>query len=123
MNELDKRYGQLWPNASRNSDPKTSKKAERAHTLGKRAIRARQVLNLVIKYPNSTSGELSRRMYGEYPELPIRTAVETAHKRLPDLEHFGLVERGADRKCSDSGLECVTWHATAAGIVEVNSDE
>ena len=130
MNKLDNKYKQLWPNASRNTDPETSHKAERTHTLGKRAERARQVLRLVDRFPNRTSGELSAEWYElsqnkydfEYTE-GIRICAETPHKRLPDLEQMGLVERGATRKCSDSGMECVTWHATAAGIVEANKDE
>ena len=106
-----------WPIA-RATDPQTSHAAAERHTLSKRAERQRQVLDLVCRFPNRTSGELSRLMAKLYSHLPIRTAVESPHKRLSDLEDKGLVEKGASRKCTDSGYEAVTWHATAAGVVE-----
>ena len=97
------------PPIARNTDPQTSHKAAERHTLGKRAIRQQQVFDLVSSYPGKTSGELSRLMVQSYPELPIRSAVESPHKRLSDLEEKGLVVRGRERKCSDSGFQAITW--------------
>lgn len=111
-----------WPTASRNTDPQTSHKAERKHTeLGKRAVRARQVLELVCMYPGHTSGELSVKMW-ERGSLPFKVCAETPHKRLPELWSLGLVTHGDDRKCRDSGNLCQAWYPTAKGERE-NSNE
>ena len=104
--------------ASRNTDPYTSHKAEREHTLGPRAVRCRQVLQLICDSPGSTAGELARYMHSKFPELPIAAAVESPHKRVTDLENFGLVRRGAPRQCLDSGRERITWYPTQKGVDE-----
>jgi hypothetical protein len=104
---------------ARNTDPGTSHAAEEVHTLGKRAERARQVLDLIGRYPGHTTGELSRLMYSEYPELPFRTSAETPHKRAADLLQKGMVRQGPKRKCRDSGYEALTWYITDAGIREL----
>ena len=106
------------PPISRRSDPETSHLAEIQHTLTKRAERQRQVLNMVEKYPHNTSGEYSRIMLKLYPDLPVRTAVESPHKRLRDLETKGLVTKSGRRMCRDSHYLCniyaITWHGRAS---------
>ena len=108
-----------WLPASRKNDPVTSHKSEAAISLGPRAVRSRQVLELVAKYPNCTTGELARFMHHDHPELPIASAVESPHKRVSDLEAIGLVDRGGIRKCSDTGRERLTWSITRKGEREL----
>ena len=108
-----------YPPIARNSDPKTSHKAELQHTLGPRAKRARQVLKLVSDLPLYTSGELSRAMHIQYPDLPFRTCAETPHKRLPELFDKGLVCGRGERKCTDSGYMAIQWEITPAGAREL----
>jgi hypothetical protein len=103
---------------ARTTDPQTSHQAAAQHTLGKRAIRQRQVLNLICRVPGQTSGELARAMHSAHPELPIAVAVESPHKRLADLEQKGLVEKGRTRPCRDSGYDRITWYPTLTGIME-----
>lgn len=103
------------PPISRRSDPDTSKYAELRHSMSKRAIRQAQTLKLVGKYPGRTSGEYSRLMLAEYPELPVRCAVETPHKRLSDLEQKGLVKKFGQRICEDSGYQCLCYIVTPTG--------
>jgi len=106
---------------SRNTDPATSHIAEEKHTrLGKRAIRARQVLKLIHDHPGATAGELSRYMLEEYPLLSISVCAETPHKRAPELWDKGLVYNGRDRKCLDSGYLRATWRITRAGRAELD---
>ena len=105
---------------ARSRDPLTSQNAGDEHTvLGKRANRARQVLELVAKHPGSTTGELSRYFFEAYPDLPFRVAAETPHKRCSDLENLDLVRKGQTRKCSDSGTEALTWYLTDRGRREL----
>ena len=103
---------------SRNTDPATSHDAE-AKQLGKRAVRARQVLGLINKYPARTTGELARHMLRDYPELSITVCAETPHKRAADLEAKGLVAKGMPWKCTDTGYERLTWYITDAGRREL----
>jgi len=105
-----------------NTDPITTHLAEEKFTiLGKRAHRCRQVLQLIVDMPGSTTGELARQMVTKHPELPIACAVESPHKRVTDLEVKGLVARGETRECRDSGNIRLTWHATEAGFTEVKT--
>ena len=105
--------------ASRATDPDTSKRAETVHgILGKRAERQRQVLQLIVDSPGATTGELARYMHSKFPDLPIAVAVESPHKRVSDLEDKGLVRRGPERRCRDSGYDRLTWWATPIGIDE-----
>ena len=108
----------MYQPASRNTDPNTSHKAEREFTLGDRAVRCRQVLQLIVDSPGATCGELARYMHSKYPELPIASAVESPHKRVADLEGYGLVRRGDTRRCLDSGRERITWYPTDKGLDE-----
>lgn len=103
------------PPISRRTDPQTSRNAEVRFTLTNRALRQRQVLSMVNRYPDCTSGEYSRAMIKLYPELPIRTAVESPHKRLADLETKGLVVKSGKRMCRDSRYECHTYACTQLG--------
>ncbi len=104
------------PPISRRSDPDTSKAAEVKHTLGKRAERQWQVLRMVGRFPHKTSGEYSRLMLKLYPTRPVRSAVESPHKRLSDLIQKGLVVEASKRVCTDSGYECATYTLTTAGF-------
>ena len=114
MSNLD-----LFSPASRRTDPLTSHSAEEKHTiLGKRAERMRQVLQLIVDSPGSTTGELSRYMHTKHPDLPMRTVAESPHKRVTDLMDRGLVSRGTKLRCLDSGYECYTWYPTQSGIDE-----
>lgn len=111
---------------ARNSDPMTSHQAAEAH-VPKLSERRRQTLSCVADFEGMTSGELARAFYHKYgkkrerPEgLPIRTCVETPHKRLPELEALGLVFRsGGDRHCKDSGQPALEWYTTIAGREEL----
>lgn len=108
---------------ARTSDPDTSHRAGERHTkLGKRAERARQVLDLLHHNPDRTAGELSVLFWRENKRLGIRVAAATPHKRLPDLEKKGLVTRVAERKCEDSGEECTVWRVTESGVEELTND-
>lgn len=104
---------------SRNTDPDTSKRADTKYSLGRRAVRQWQVLNLVFNYPNHTCGEYARLFVLRHPEMPICAAAETPHKRMSDLHKKGLVERRPPRKCRDSGELAHVWRITDAGIREL----
>ena len=97
---------------ARAQDPNTSHAAALTHTGTKLSERRKQVYDLVGAHPGKTSGELGRLMFAAHPDLPMRVSAETPHKRLPELEKLGLIERGERRKCSDSGYECETWNLT-----------
>ena len=103
----------LFP-MSRTSDPETSKRAADQHVMRLSERRA-QVLHVLTYYPGSTSGELGRAFLSAYPELGIRCAAETPHKRLPELEKMGLVRRHGTKQCSDSGNEAAAWYMTGKG--------
>ena len=105
----------LDPPIVRRSDPETSHKAAVRHTLGKRAVRQRQILDLVRRFPQRTSGEYARKFFAENPTMPIAVAADTPNKRLSDLLRKGLIERVDQRKCSDSGYECWTYRLTGLG--------
>lgn len=88
---------------SHRGDPVSSYKA------GNRALRSRKirgqtqaVLEALKRHPNTTSAELAR-----LADLD-RYAVA---RRLPNLAHRGLAERGPERMCSVCRCPCVTWRA------------
>lgn len=90
------------------NDDFTSKLAmERMIAEGRLSERRAQVMYLVTKYPGRTSAEYSRLMHKAFPELPIRSAVESPHKRLPELRELGFVRKAGIRKCLESGEESV----------------
>lgn len=98
----------LFPMA-RTTDPATSHIAAARHAMSELSERRRQVFDLVERYPNRTSGELGRLMYQDHPKLGIRTASASPHKRLPELEKLGFIERGDRRQCEDSGYQAHIW--------------
>ena len=102
--------------AYRKSDPSTSRVAmEKMIREGKLGERLAQVHRVVALNPGKTSGELSRLMHMLYPSLAISVAVESPHKRLPELERQGLVRRGEMRECQDTGNTRLTWYPTDLG--------
>lgn len=107
------------PPAARSTDPGTSHQAEERHNLTARAERQRQVLRLVQRFPDKTNGEYARLMIQEYPELPVKVAVETPHKRLSDLHTKKMIMVSGERKCSDSGYNCRTWRITEHGSAQL----
>ncbi len=90
-------------------DPVTSYKA------GDRAIKSerlkgqmRLVAMGVTRWPGRTSAELA---------VVIGLNRYDTARRLPTLQHRGLVKKGASRLCKTCGSECVTWWPTAeAGL-------
>lgn len=102
----------VFPMAKK-SDPDTSHLAASQH-LAALSKRRAQVLNLVTAFPGRTSGELSAIAYSDksWGMYGIRTAAETPHKRLPELEKLGLVLRGRTRMCKDSNYAAATWWPT-----------
>lgn len=120
-----KKSAEQWTDflpASRATDPATSHKAEAEINLGPRQKQCYQVLELVSWKTNATAGELSVHMWRNrdmFDDASFRTCADAPRKRLNDLEAMGLVERGATRKCTDSGKECVTWHITDKGRREL----
>ncbi len=108
---------------ARRTDPVTSHLAAAIHTIDKLSERRQQVYYLVLANPRSTSGELSRLMHKQYPDLSIRTAVETPHKRLPELEKLGLIERSETRKCKDSNYQAITWVAKPIPVMSSKPEQ
>ena len=100
---------------ARNTDPDESFIAALKASKNLSTRRA-QVLHLVLTNPFRTSGELSRIMIDKYPDLPVRVAAETPHKRLPELEVLGHVERAPSRKCTDSGYIASTWCVSSLAL-------
>lgn len=96
----------------------TSKAAAVAHAP-KLSLRRFQVLDLVHSHGGRTSNELGRDMAAAHPTLPIVVAVNTPHKRLPELEKLGLIRKGIIRQCSDTGQKCYTWWITQEGRNEL----
>ena len=87
--------------ASRRSDPETSHLAEQhIKDTGKLEKWKRQVKMSVDAFPGLTARELADRA-----EIPY----ETVHKRLPELEKDGEVQRAGQKRCSITGRICNTW--------------
>jgi hypothetical protein len=86
---------------ARASDPETSHLAADAVTRsGKRGAQQAVCLEAVRKNPGSTSAELSK-VIGVDRFMPAR--------RLPEIEHAGLIRRGAIAECMVTGSMCLTW--------------
>jgi hypothetical protein len=86
---------------ARNSDPVSSHEAAGEITLdGTRAIQQYTVLMAVKERPGSTSRELAKHSH--------LTRYDFA-RRLPELEHAGLVAKGPMRPCKISGKRALTW--------------
>lgn len=96
---------------ARTTDPITSQQAaERCETLG---LRYQQVLWLVETYPNRTAKELSSLWINSGLRVDAGVALDTPHRRLPELERMGLVKRSDTyRKCHRTGRNAYTWSLT-----------
>jgi len=94
---------EIFPPASRTKDPRSSHEAEREITMnGRRKQQLKICLELVKDHPHHTSKELSE--YGHLDRFQIA-------RRLPELETFGLVRKGRQRRCRVGGRLSVTWGA------------
>lgn len=92
--------------ASRATDPDTSHDAEaKINASGKRDTQSSRVLLAACIRPGRTSAELGREV-GRY----------IAARRLPELERYGYVVRGEQRKCRESGNMATTWTPTELGM-------
>lgn len=91
------------PPIARRSDPETSHLAAGEVTAsGRREGQLLGVLALVRKYPLSTSLELAQKStFDRY----------VTARRLPELEHSGLVVKRAARLCTVGNRLAVTWEA------------
>lgn len=86
---------------TRTGDPVTSYIAgEEAHGSGAAERQAAIILDLVARFPGSTSRELAAAG-GIDRYAPAR--------RLPELERAGDVRRGDMRRCADGGRLSATW--------------
>jgi hypothetical protein len=93
----------IYPIASRKTDPETSHMAEAEVTdSGGRDKQCQQVLEAVRQSPGSTAVELASMYHLD------RYAVS---RRTSDLESRGLVEKGERRACQIKGTQMVTWFA------------
>ena len=92
-----------WPPTSKTTDPVTSHIAEEKITAsGKRQTHALIVLGFIRRYSDQTSGEIAAGLHAVLNLYQVR-------RRLPDLEHLGLIEKSGTRKCSQfDSLQC-TW--------------
>ena len=89
---------------ARRSDPGTSHDAAEAMTAsGRREGQQLEILALVRRHPKKTSAELADLS-------PTLDRYQVA-RRLPELEHGGLVVKRNSRKCSITGYEAHTWEA------------
>jgi hypothetical protein len=90
---------------ARDRDSVTSfKAAERVVRSGWLKGQMKLVLMGVKRWPDKTSAELA--------VLIGVNRYDTA-RRLPALQHRGLVKKGPSRLCSACGSECVIWYLTA----------
>jgi len=90
-----------FPPASRKTDPATSALAEDEITSsGARARQVDRVYRLVQQNDGYTSAELAV-MGGVDRHMVAR--------RLPDLQHKGLVKKGGQRQCEIRNRQAVTW--------------
>lgn len=86
---------------ARATDPGTSREAARKYSAaGKHITHAQVVLHALQAKDGQTSAEVAD-MTGLTRHVPAR--------RLPDLEHSGLVRKGEPRTCAATGSRCVTW--------------
>ena len=84
-------------------DPVTSQQAARYITKsGKREGQLQGVLALVMKYPRRTAVELAfRSTFDRY----------VLNRRLPELEHAGLVRKVGQRPCEINRRAASVWEA------------
>jgi CRP-like cAMP-binding protein len=84
-------------------DPVTSQQAARYITKsGKREGQLLAVLSLVMKYPRRTAVELAARStFDRY----------TVNRRLPELEHAGLIRKAGQRPCEIHKRLATIWEA------------
>lgn len=88
---------------ARASDPRTSHLSAREVTeSGTRERQLDRCLELVKRYPLSTSAELAK--FGKIDRY-------IAGRRLPELMEGKLVMQRAARYCTVSGRKAVTWEA------------
>ena len=91
---------------ARDRDSVTSfKAAEKVVRSGRLKGQMKLVLMGVKRWPGKTSAELG--------VLIGLSRYDTA-RRLPALQHRGVVRKGPSRLCSACGSECVTWFSTEA---------
>lgn len=101
-----------FPPATRAAGPLTSAVAEAKITgSGKRLTHAETVLEYIIAHPDRTSAELTDAI----PDLDIYQV----RRRLPDLEHLGLIEKSGRRKCHVYGSLQSTWRAVAQSSMKL----
>lgn len=104
---------------SRATDPSTSHAAAEQHVKsGKADSNRKKVLAGIEISPGQTSDELADALGMDRHEVA---------RRLPELEHQGMVRKGDKRKSWLTGNECVTWWPTQQ-IIELpdmpaNNDE
>jgi hypothetical protein len=77
--------------------------AHQATATGLAARQAAAVLELVKRYPNSTSAELAARS-----DLGP-TARHIVARRLPELARAGFITRGPARECTTNHTKATTW--------------
>lgn len=94
------------------NEPTSQAAFEKMVDEGRLSERRSQVLSLVIMYPERTSQEYARHMANTYPSLPIASAVESPHKRLPELMDKGWVYKNSIRECEETGNYVFTWKLT-----------
>jgi hypothetical protein len=92
---------------ARDSDPVSSHLAAKEITgNGKRASQQRIALDAVLDHQGCTSLELSQTCALDRYQLA---------RRLPELEEYGLVEKGPIRPCSIGKRPAVTWFLIYCG--------
>ena len=93
---------QSLPTATRNSDPETSRIAERETTTsGKRVTNLMKIVNFVKEKPGHTAGEIAKALDMERSEVS---------KRLADARHLLLLDDGNARLCQVKNSKMMTWY-------------
>ena len=96
------------PPAARTTDPATSFKAAEDQRRSGRAGRHREiVLSAVLAYPGLTYRELADKI--KNVDLTPGLERHEVARRLSDLEHAGLVEKGATTVCRIGNRSMTTW--------------
>lgn len=92
--------GFCMSNLARNTDPVTSHiAAHRIVKSGKQKSGMANILNCIQSYPNSTGGEIARKLGIDYTEC---------QRRISDLVNAHKVVRGAARVCDVKQSKCST---------------
>ena len=97
---FEKSFGE--PLAHRADPPSSFQAGDRALKTGKVRGQMKLCLLAVRRWPGRTSAELAV-LLGLNRHDPAR--------RLPSLEHRGLVKKGPSRMCTVCKRLCVTWRA------------